>query len=312
MALGDPALAGPPVLELPIDCSLGQDCFIEDYVDADPTAGQHDYRCGLKSRDGHRGTDFVLDSFEKMEAGVAILAAASGVVEAIREGVPDQPLTAENKHQIKGRECGNAVRLNHGDGWHTLYCHMALGSVRVAVGDQVAAGDTLGQVGLSGQTNVPHVHFTVLRGGRVIDPFRPDDGQSCKEDAANGLWRNAPEYNASGLFTAGFSTAVPGFDDVRSGAARRVSGSAEDPIVLYGHAFFGQSGDRLTLNASGPDGEIFTKTIEITETKAELFHAFGRKSPPGGWPSGNYRGYVTLKRDGRLLAVRHADFTINR
>ena len=309
-ALACPAFAGPPALELPIDCTLGQTCYIEDYVDRDPGPGQADYTCGLKSRPDHRGTDFVLDDFDRMAAGVNVLAAAGGTVAAIRDGVPDQPVTDENRARIEGRECGNAVRIDHGGGWQTLYCHMAKGSLRVAPGDEVEKGQVLGQVGLSGLTNVPHVHLGVFKDGQVIDPFAPDPETTCAKSADNGLWRQAPKYDAAGLFTAGFSTAIPSFDEIETGAARKPSGHPGDAIVLYAHAFHAQPGDRLVFTASGPDGEVFNHSLILEAPKPNLFRAFGRRSPENGWPAGVYRGYVSLRRDGQLLAVRHADFTV--
>ena len=56
-----PALADAPTLSLPIDCTLGTSCYIEDYVDLDPGPGQRDYMCAIKSRDGHRGTADIFD-----------------------------------------------------------------------------------------------------------------------------------------------------------------------------------------------------------------------------------------------------------
>src|SRR6056297_3535043 len=51
LAAATTAAADAPRLALPIDCILGQTCYIEDYVDTDPGPGQRDYMCGLKSRD---------------------------------------------------------------------------------------------------------------------------------------------------------------------------------------------------------------------------------------------------------------------
>lgn len=312
MVLAGPALAGPPVLDLPLDCTLGQTCYIEDYVDANPGEGQSDYTCGLKSRDGHRGTDIALLSLDAMARGVDVLAAAPGIVAATRDGVPDQPVSDENRDQIQGRECGNAVRIDHGDGWQTLYCHMAKGSVRVRKGDSVAPGDILGKVGLSGQTNFPHLHLAVLKDDHFIDPFAPNPEASCGAPTGSGLWREALGYDRAGLFTAGFSTAVPSFDDVKSGAARRHSGPPDRPIVLYAHAFYPETGDILTFSATGPEGTIFDETAEIDDPKAQIFRAVGLRNPEGGWPTGDYRGTVTLRREGRVLAVRHTDFTVER
>ena len=69
-----PTAAEVPFLALPLDCTLGETCFIEDYVDADPTFAQHDYTCGLKSRDGHQGTDIALLSENEIDRGVTVRA----------------------------------------------------------------------------------------------------------------------------------------------------------------------------------------------------------------------------------------------
>lgn len=305
-----PSFAEPPSFDLPIACELGVSCYIEDYVDIDPSDELRDYRCGLKTRDGHRGTDIVLLSFEAMEAGVPVLAAAVGKVAAIRDGVPDQAVTATNRASVEGRECGNGVRINHGDGWQTLYCHMAQGSIAVAQGQSVAAGAPLGMVGLSGLTNIPHVHFSVLKDGEMVDPFLAEPGAECGTAEGNGLWTEAPGYDRAGLFTAGFSTAVPNLEAVQTGAARAERADAQDNLVLYGHAFYAETGDVLEFRVSGPEGEVFTDTEELEDPQVQIMRAYGRRSPEGGWMPGNYRGYVTLTREGRVIATRHADISI--
>ncbi|SLN31529.1 Peptidase family M23 [Roseovarius gaetbuli] len=310
LAAAPVAAADAPRLGLPIDCEPGKTCYIEDYVDADPGPGQHDFMCGLKSRDAHRGTDIVLLSFDAMTAGVDVLAAAPGVVAATRDGVPDQPVTPNTRDSIKGRECGNAVRIDHGDGWQTLYCHMKSGSVQVRKGDQLERGAVLGEVGLSGLTNVPHVHIGVLKDGKVVDPFNPEDRNTCGTASGTGLWDSAPTYHRAGLFTAGFSTTVPGFGAVKSGAARAATAKPDQPLVLYGHAFYAEPGDLLIFTAQGPDGEIFRQDITLDDPKAQIFRAFGRKAPPGGWPAGAYRGYVRLQRGQEVLALRHAEIIV--
>lgn len=312
LVAGGGAAVAAPELSLPVDCDPGQTCFIEDYVDARPGQGMADYTCGLKSRDGHRGTDFSLFSFEAMENGVAVLAAAPGRVAATRDGMEDRPVTDETRDSIRGRECGNAVRIDHGDGWQTLYCHMARGSVAVRDGDIVERGAVLGQIGLSGLTNAPHVHLGVLRNGAVVDPFNPGDSTTCGAGDGNGLWQAALPYTPTGLFTAGFATGIPDFDAVKSGAARVRASRPDQPLVLYGHAFYPEPGDRLRFTASGPGGEIFRHDLTLEDPKAQIMRAFGRRSPDGGWPEGDYRGYVRLERDGTVVAVRHADITVRR
>lgn len=310
VSVAAPVAAEMPVLGLPIDCTLGTSCYVEDYVDTDPGSGQRDYACGLKSRDDHRGTDIVLLSFDAMEAGVNVLAAAPGRVAATRDGVQDVAITPDNRADIEGRECGNAVRIDHGSGWQTLYCHLKQDSIRVKQGDRVQAGDVLGLVGLSGLTNVPHVHLGVLKDGKIVDPFNPESRDTCGTTTGNGMWKEAPGYDRAGLFTAGFATAVPDFDAVKSGAARVRDTAPDQPLVLYGHAFYAKPGDALSLSATGPEGEIFRHDVILDNPQAQLFRAFGRRAPQDGWPEGAYRGYVHLTREGRVIAVRHADITI--
>ena len=312
LLLAAPAVAEAPRLALPIDCDLGTTCYIEDYVDIQPGEGQRDYTCGIKSRDGHRGTDIGLLSFEAMEAGVNVLAAAPGRVAATRDGMQDVAVTPESRASIEGRECGNAVRIDHGDGWQTLYCHMKRGSVLVQSGDMVQAGDPLGEVGLSGLTNHPHIHLSVLKDGEIVDPFQPGaiDG-TCGMDAGDGLWAAAPDYDRAGIFTTGFSNGVPEFDAVKSGAARISETTSDRPLVLYGYVFYAQPNDRLTLWATNSEGsEIFRTTLSLDDPQAQLFRAYGRKAPQAGWPPGAYRGYVRLSRQGRVIAHRHADITV--
>ena len=312
LTVAAPAAADPPALSLPIDCTLGQSCYIEDYVDARPGEGQRDYTCGLKSRDGHRGTDIVLLSFEDMARGVDVLAAAPGVVDATRDGMADVAVSAETREDIRGRECGNAVRIDHGDGWHTLYCHLQKGSLQVANGTRVEAGEVLARVGLSGLTNVPHVHLGVLKDGQIVDPFNPEASDTCGAAQGDGLWLKAPGYDRAGLFTAGFSGDVPSFEAVKSGRARIESARGGSNLVLYGHVFFAEPGDQLRFTISGPEGEVFRNEISLDAPQAQLFRAMGRKAPEGGWPAGPYRGYVTLSRGGRVLATRHADVEVRR
>ncbi|MFB4306655.1 M23 family metallopeptidase [Actinomadura sp. GTD37] len=57
---------------------------------------------------------------------------------------------------------GNSVTLDLGDGVYAVFAHLRRGSVRVAKGDRVRAGDVLGEVGNSGNTSEPHLHFHLM------------------------------------------------------------------------------------------------------------------------------------------------------
>jgi hypothetical protein len=61
------------------------------------------------------------------------------------------------------------VRIAHDDGSQTVYGHLNA-DLSVRAGDQVAAGDQIGTVGLTGNTTGPHLHFGLWRDGKAIDP----------------------------------------------------------------------------------------------------------------------------------------------
>jgi murein DD-endopeptidase MepM/ murein hydrolase activator NlpD len=65
---------------------------------------------------------------------------------------------------------GLYAKVDHGGGVHTLYGHMRV--LRVAAGDQVLAGDALGEVGMTGVTTGPHLHWEVRRDGVRENPER--------------------------------------------------------------------------------------------------------------------------------------------
>jgi hypothetical protein len=60
------------------------------------------------------------------------------------------------------RILGNHVVVDHGDGVHSAYAHLRRGSARVAVGDRVRCGEVVGEVGNSGNTTEPHLHFQLM------------------------------------------------------------------------------------------------------------------------------------------------------
>ncbi len=302
-----PVVADVSFLGMPLDCVLGETCVIEDYPDVDPTEAATDYRCGLKTRDGHSGTDFALLSFEQMETGVRVIAAADGRVEAIRNTRPDQPYVPGT--DLNGEECGNAVRINHGNGYQSVYCHMKLGSVRVTPGQRVVQGQLLGEVGLSGLTNYPHLHLTITQGSEIVDPFAPSQANACSEPFET-LWLDTPPYADAGLFTVGISDSVPDLDAVQTGIARRTVLSPTDTMVLYAHIFQGNTHDRIELTMTGPEGNVFDHTATLDQDQAQSMRAYRRRAPDAGWPKGDYRGYARLVRGNTILAVRHADVIV--
>jgi LysM repeat protein len=63
---------------------------------------------------------------------------------------------------------GNLVVLDHGNGWRTYYAHLS--ALYVTCETWVARGSALGEVGSTGNSTGPHLHFEMLRFGLPVDP----------------------------------------------------------------------------------------------------------------------------------------------
>ena len=90
-------------LGLPIDCTVGKDCWLVNLVDLDASAGVKDYNCQDESYNGHKGTDISVRDLKALRKGVKVLAAAAGVVRNIRNGMADDKGEGSKSKKIKGR-----------------------------------------------------------------------------------------------------------------------------------------------------------------------------------------------------------------
>ena len=297
-------------LEMPVDCDLGETCFIQQYLDHDPGPGALDFTCGPLVYDTHKGTDFALPSLQAMRAGVDVLASATGTVRGVRDGMADVVFSRENIDAVAGRECGNGVVLTHPGGWETQYCHLKEGSVAVATGQVVQAGDVIGQIGLSGQTEFPHLHLSVRRDGQHIDPFAPEAMAQCGETPAETLWATPIDYVPGGIISAGFADKVPEFSDIKSGASSSPPVRDPDALVAWVYAFGGQQGDTLLVEIDGPQGVFHRARVPLERTQAQLFRATGKRRPQEGWTGGPYRAFIRLIRDRAVIDEREISITL--
>ncbi|MXO88634.1 peptidoglycan DD-metalloendopeptidase family protein [Altererythrobacter aestuarii] len=81
---------------------------------------------------------------------------------------------------------GRVVEISHGNGMMTRYAHMSRWNARV--GQDVVAGDVIGNIGSTGRSTGPHLHFEVRINGRAVNP-RP-----FLETAPNVLEEARAEY----------------------------------------------------------------------------------------------------------------------
>lgn len=291
------------LLEKPIDCMPGVDCFIQNYVDAAPGPDYADDHCGPLSYDKHKGVDFRIP-YTMMQEGITVEAAAPGVVRGVRDGMADVSIRQGNPATIKNRECGNGVLIAHADGMETQYCHMRKGSIRVKVGDRVTTGQPLGLVGLSGKTEFPHLHFEVRIKGKPVSPFTGKGMESgCETAKKTPLWTeralsNLPYTTAGGL-DVGFSSAPPDINTVFVGGKKRETFTRETPQLVFWAGFWGvRKGDSITMRIDTPSGEVWTVPDFVADrNQAQLLLTMGKKRS-GPWMPGTYKGKAVLVRQG--------------
>lgn len=94
----------------------------------------------------HEGLDFPANS------GTAIHAAADGIV-SFAEHTPDY---------------GNIVKIEHGSGLETRYAHAS--KLLVHAGERVTKGQEVAEVGSTGRSTGPHLHYEIRLNGESLDP----------------------------------------------------------------------------------------------------------------------------------------------
>ena len=68
------------------------------------------------------------------------------------------------------KRLGNYIKIDHGNGIQTIYGHLR-SKPKLKIGSIVKRGDTIGEMGSSGRATATHVHYTVIRNGRAMQPL---------------------------------------------------------------------------------------------------------------------------------------------
>jgi murein DD-endopeptidase MepM/ murein hydrolase activator NlpD len=295
------------LFRLPAACEIGRTCFIQHYVDHDTSPEAKDYRCGTLTYDGHDGTDLRVPTTAVQKAGVDVLAAADGKVLRTRDSMEDISVYGRGRESVENTECGNGAIIDHGNGWQTQYCHMAKGSLAVKPGDTVKAGDRIGRIGLSGATEFPHLHFTIRKDGKVVDPFTSGPAsQACGTGQQASLWepsvQSALAYQAGSVLNKGFAPGPVTMEAIESGAAEQNIPTTTSPaLVAYVRAIGLKGGDVQVLTLFDTDGKPIAqnKAPPLDRDKAQWMIFAGIKQPAGGFRPGLYRAIYRVERDGK-------------
>lgn len=98
--------------------------------------------------------------------GQGVYAVADGKVVGLVNAFPDQPpFKASGNIQYPG---GNSLTLDIGDGLCAFYAHLKPGSILVHEGEPVKKGQKLADLGNSGNSTGPHLHFHITKGPKTL------------------------------------------------------------------------------------------------------------------------------------------------
>jgi len=93
--------------------------------------------------------------------GEPVLAVADGTIAAARDGVGEKERVSQNTRNDFDRAAGNYVALALGDGRYAVYEHLRPRSLKVKRGQRVRRGQPIGELGFTGDSTGPHLHFHV-------------------------------------------------------------------------------------------------------------------------------------------------------
>lgn len=144
---------------------IGHDYFDAVEKDIDRLAKVLDFiplgkptRGGISSRYGYRKSPF--SEAREFHGGIDFRGKIGDAAAATADGV------VEKAKYDKGY--GKHVVIRHKKGYKTLYGHLS--KISVTKGQKVVAGEKIGEVGSTGRSTGPHLHYEIIRHGRRINP----------------------------------------------------------------------------------------------------------------------------------------------
>ena len=113
---------------------------------------------GISSRYGYRKNPF--SEAREFHGGIDFRGETGDEVVATADGVVDKAKRAKGY--------GKHIVVKHKKGYKTLYGHLS--KIEVAKGQRVTAGEKIGEIGSTGRSSGPHLHYEITKHGRRINP----------------------------------------------------------------------------------------------------------------------------------------------
>lgn len=171
-------------------------------------------------KDYHSGVDIVREGYMLDY----IVAHSDGKIVNFQDGLGN--MKGSNSY-------GNYVKIDHGNGYYTLYAHMRKG-LSVKNGQTVKAGTRLGYMGDSGNAYGGHLHFELWEGGNRIDPtpyLNKDLPTKQPENTTNDKYDLGDVVTVNGIYVSSTSTEKlnPGYT---KGKITRILDNVRNPYLI--------------------------------------------------------------------------------
>jgi Peptidase family M23 len=190
---------------------------------------------------------------------------------------------------------------------------MREGSIAVKAGDEVATGDRLGLIGFSGEAAFPHVHVTVRKDGKEVDPFSANDMTDCKA-VDRSLWSTSAQktlaYKGSELLQLAWAPRIYEDAEVESGKLSEFQPGQWSALVLFAEVINLYKDDVMSLTVTLPDQKPVVNSVVMKNNRA-VQRLYAGKKIKGSLPHGIYTGRFELKRGDVVVLVKEINFEMN-
>ena len=160
------------------------DLIMRRYVDLDSGEGTvQEWNCGAYTYDNSVVNMALVKSFDHQLIGVPVIAVLDGTVVELRDSEPDQ-------NEVPGDGPINYVGIHHGGDRYCWYESLAQGSVTVEIGDEVHAGQQIGQLASSGSADWPGLRFSTWEPTGNVDEWSHVEPYAGDCNPGSSGWEN--------------------------------------------------------------------------------------------------------------------------
>ena len=303
---------------LPVSCTLGTERIVQQMPDVDSSSGVLDPLCGVAIYEGNDGWDIRLRSLRDIGQDVPVLAVGDGRIARARDGMDDEIyVDARDKTRVADRECGNGVVIEHENGLSSQYCHLQKGSILRRPGAQVQKGQSIGAIGSSGFAEFSHIHLSVRRDGKLVEPLTGrvlrNAGPTCG-DLSGSLFEPAAAQALArpsvAILDFGLTDTVPNLPDLVRKGAPPPAKSRRLPMVAWVWAINVEASYRFRIRLGGPKeiALVDYTTNALEEREASYLAYVGKQTAVR---SGRYKIYIEIRNGDQSIQSKNGVITVS-